>query len=513
MVSRTIRPAPCQDDLCPSSYASYSEVESAGTAARPLEFPSPIVRRGNRIAANAIDPRTGQICHVKNIIVRERDDRCGIPSIPTRGYRIVKKLSDSAYGSVHLCVVMKRRHIFYGEFASHHQRSTNPCSLDSISEDGEFLTSSEDAMSRHWFVEDNIVWEPTDEYVAVKIISFERVNRYRGRHLEDPIKEIAALNLIGTSSPHVIGSIEIIQDDKFLYSIIPYCNGGDLYSHVMDEVASSDEGRICEAKARGYFIDILKGLNHIQKKGVVHRDLSLENIIIHDGRCVIVDLGMSLRVPFADLDNACGLTDASAGTMRRLIQAQGQGGRWTYMAPEIVSSEDQFDGYTIDLWAAGVVLFILLVGRSPFEMAVETDPYFNTFSSGGVKETLRHWEVPITDEACDLLQGMMWSDPTDRLNLAQVASHPWVAGRSTPSSSFRARPRESSIESTTRSTTPLKEPPKHSETTVDVANRTGDNVARKKITKILQQPRGILASKAMASAYHKSSQILRGIRI
>ena len=137
-----------------------------------------------------------------------------------------------------------------------------------------------------------------------QIISFERVNRYRGRHLEDPIKEIAALNLIGTSSPHVIGSIEIIQDDNFLYSIMPYCNGGDLYSHVMDEVASSDLGRISEDKARGYFIDILEGLSHMQKKGVVHRDLSLENILIHYDHCVIVDLGMSLRVPFADPDNS-----------------------------------------------------------------------------------------------------------------------------------------------------------------------------------------------------------------
>ena len=282
-------------------------------------------------------------------------------------------------------------------------------------------------------------------------ISFERVNRYRGRHLEDPIKEIAALNLIGTSSPHVIGSIEIIQDDNFLYSIMPYCNGCDLYSHVMDEVASSDLGRISEDKARGYFIDILEGLSHMQKKGVVHRDLSLENILIHNDHCVIVDLGMSLRVPFADPDNSYGLTDASAGTMRRLIQAQGQGGRWTFMAPEIVSSEDQFDGHAIDLWAAGVILFILLVGRSPFEMAVETDPYFNTFSSGGVKETLCHWEVSISEDACDLLQGMMWSDPADRLNLAQVSSHPWVTGsRSTPRSScFQACPKSSTQSTTT----------------------------------------------------------------
>ena len=158
---------------------------------------------------------------------------------------------------------------------------------------------------------------------------------------------------------------------------------------------------------------------------------------------------MALRVPFVDPDNEHVLADASAGTMRRLIQAQGQGGRWTYMAPEIVSSEEHFDGYAIDLWAAGVILFILLVGRSPFEIAVETEPCFSTFSSGGVKETLRHWDVPISDEACDLLQGMMWSDPSDRLNLAQIATHPWVtgtsrSGRLLSSFSFRNRKKQAS---------------------------------------------------------------------
>jgi serine/threonine protein kinase len=252
----------------------------------------------------------------------------------------------------------------------------------------------------------------------------------------------------------------VIQDDKFLYSIMPYCNGGDLYSRVMDEVESSNEGRIRESKARGYFLDILRGLNHMQKKGVVHRDLSLENVLIHDGHCVIVDLGMALRVPFVDPENEHLLTDASAGTMRRLIQAQGQGGRWTYMAPEVVSREDQFDGYAIDLWAAGVILFILLVGRSPFEMAVETDPCFNTLSSGGVKETLHHWGVPLSDEACNLLQGMMWRDPADRLNLAQVARHPWVTGRSTRRSSSPAGNVTISPNTNTRPAAPPEEPTK-----------------------------------------------------
>ena len=257
-------------------------------------------------------------------------------------------------------------------------------------------------------------------------MSWAKIHQLRGRHLEDPVKEIAALDFIGNSSPYVIGSIEIVQDDNFLYSIMPYCNGGDLYTKAMNEIASAESGRLSEMQARRWFRHILKGLNHMQKKGVCHRDLSLENILIHDNRCVIVDMGMCLRVPHADPCNDNHTTDASAGTIRRLMHAQGQGGRWTYMAPEVVARDDKFDGFAIDLWSAGVILFIMLVGRAPWAMAIDSDVHFSNFSNGGVRKTLQHWNVPISEEACDLLQGMMWRDPRKRLTLAQVFNHAWV---------------------------------------------------------------------------------------
>lgn len=156
-----------QEHLCSSATVSYAEVEASGTAARPLEFPSPTVHRGHRISAKAVDPQTGEVHRIKNVIVREKDFTHGrIPHVPTRGYRIIKRLCDSAYGSVRLGVVMKRRHIFHGEIISH-QRSNERNSLGSISEDGDF--SSRDNSMDRLTVESGIVWEPTDEYVVVKV--------------------------------------------------------------------------------------------------------------------------------------------------------------------------------------------------------------------------------------------------------------------------------------------------------------------------------------------------------
>mmetsp|Transcript_22992 Transcript_22992/g.51056 ORF Transcript_22992/g.51056 Transcript_22992/m.51056 type:complete len:514 (-) Transcript_22992:94-1635(-) len=481
-----------QEHLCANASFSYAEVEASGTAARPLEFPSPTVHRGHRISAKAVDPQTGEVQRIKNVIVREKDFSHGIPHVPTRGYRIIKKLCDSAYGSVRLGLVMKRRHTFHGEITSH-QRSNDRNSLGSISEDGDF-NSCESSMDR-LTVESGIVWESTDEFVVVKLMSWAKIHQLRGRHLEDPVKEIAALNLIGNSSPHVIGSIEVIQDENYLYSIMPYCNGGDLYKQTMNEIASRESGRISESQARHWFRHILHGLNHMQNKGVCHRDLSLENILIHDNRCVIVDMGMSLRVPYADPCNQNHTTDASAGTIRRLIQAQGQGGRWTYMAPEVVARDEKFDGFAIDLWSAGVILFIMLVGRAPWAMAIESDAHFAILSNGGVSKTLQHWDVPISEEACDLLQGMMWRDPSKRLTLSQIANHPWVANRSKVKQpeNLHVAIEEEDLEATVKKDEMTKDDnaPKESQPKKEMASRP--------------------TSKIITAASHAPSKLIRGM--
>ena len=63
--------------------------------------------------------------------------------------------------------------------------------------------------------------------------SWKNIRRLRGRHLEDPIKEVAAMQLIGNYHENVIGCIDVLQDDDYLYAIMPYCEGGDLYGRVM----------------------------------------------------------------------------------------------------------------------------------------------------------------------------------------------------------------------------------------------------------------------------------------
>jgi serine/threonine protein kinase len=178
---------------------------------------------------------------------------------------------------------------------------------------------------------------------------------------------------------------------------------------------------------RSRFFSIpLQGLDHLQTEGVCHRDLSLENVLVDGDRCMIIDMGMCLRVPYTDSRKPNSITDVTRGSIRRLIKPQGVCGKHNYMSPEVFANTDNFDGFAIDLWAAGVVLYIMLTGFPPYDQASRTDQRFELIVSGRLMEQLRNWDIILTEDAGDLMQRMLKLHPKDRLTLAEVMSHPWV---------------------------------------------------------------------------------------
>lgn len=144
--------------------------------------------------------------------------------------------------------------------------------------------------------------------------------------------------------------------------------------------------------------------------------MSLENLLVHEGNVLVIDMGMCLRVPFAD----------HGMTQRYLILPQGVCGKWHYMSPEVCKNQLPFDGPAVDLWAAGVILFLMLTGFPPWERPVLTDERFKYMSNGYLVQMLTEWQVGLSADAMDLLQRMFWLDPTDRLSLEQVCAHPWM---------------------------------------------------------------------------------------
>jgi serine/threonine-protein kinase HSL1, negative regulator of Swe1 kinase len=155
--------------------------------------------------------------------------------------------------------------------------------------------------------------------------------------------------------------------------------------------------------------------------------MSLENILVDEYRTsVVIDLGMCLRVPYDDGEMKGGISDVRAGTLRRLINPLIPCGKPNYISPEVLKSEEPFDGFAIDLWATAVILFIMLVGLPPWEFAREEDPRYRMVARGGLAKMLLSWKREISPLAADLLQRMLKEDPRGRLSLCEIRDHPWV---------------------------------------------------------------------------------------
>ena len=375
----------------------YHEIEQASSPASPLDFPSPRVRRAAYFPASVLDHRSGKIHHVKHILACCNTDGHLVEEPGgDRAYLKKKRLCRSTYGSIRVCVVLKRRNESKGVLGV------------------------------------SAKWESTNELVVVKASLWDKVHSARGRNLEDPLKEAAALQFVGDYHKHINGCIEILQDRENLYAVMPYCAGGDLYTKVLRSSKDSSDvpSRINEMQARMWFRQLLSCLTHLEKKGMCHRDISLENLMLDENdNLVLIDFGIALRVPYMDCTNTGGVSDVSEGTCRCLIKRQGQSGNLTFLAPEVVETDVlEFDGFAVDLWSAGVVLFVLLVGMAPFEWAHCSDYRFRLINKGKLHDLLESMNLQVSKEAVHLLQQMLWRDPRKRLTLSEVLMHPWVVG-------------------------------------------------------------------------------------
>lgn len=140
--------------------------------------------------------------------------------------------------------------------------------------------------------------------------------------------------------PFVVNLICTFQDDKHLYMLIELVQGGELFSVIHTETRDG----IPNANSRFYAACILESLAHLHYRHITYRDLKPENILIDAlGYCVLVDLGFA-KIVMDKTYTLCGTPE--------------------YLAPEIILSKGHDKG--VDYWAFGVLIYEMLVGRSPF---------------------------------------------------------------------------------------------------------------------------------------------------
>ncbi|GMI14376.1 hypothetical protein TrVE_jg11255 [Triparma verrucosa] len=375
--------------LSPHSSHPYSSLHPPASS---IGFSQPSISSGLRIRHTIYDtPQRGStlIGLKDNILVR--NDLQPSPSNPRYyedgteifAYWIYKKLKKAIYGGVYLAYELR---------------------VKVPSEKGE-----------------NGGYELTGNYVAIKKIEWGKVRSLSNRLIEDPLKEISCTQFLTTSgSPHILKALVALSDEKYLYSVLSYCNGGELFDHV------EKSGRFSEPLARYWFKEILKGIQVLQTLGVCHRDMSLENMMVHNSSALIIDMGMCLRIPYLDSGGNI-VSGVSSGAVRRCLLKAGRGcGKPNYMSPEIVA-EKPFDGFSIDLWACGVMLFIMVTGVPPFDRAQPQDPRFQMSAiNRQLSQMLTNWNMAPSDTCMDLLQRMLVANPAERLTLEEVCNHPWT---------------------------------------------------------------------------------------
>jgi len=244
----------------------------------------------------------------------------------------------------------------------------------------------------------------TKRRVAIKIIKKRRLRTIP--HGEQNVKrEIATLQKL--KHKNIVELIEVIynEENEGLYIVMEYVGGGSLES-ILKKVTDS---KLPTNQVYSIFSQLLDGLEYIHSQGIVHRDIKPANIMLTtEGTIKISDFGISVTV-----DPSNSATLASANAMYSL-------GSPAFQAPEVANGTQRFSGFTGDMWALGITLYQIVVGKFPFD----TSNVFNLFDN----ISKGNYQMPewVDTDLSDLIQGLLDLDPKSRLTIPEIKKHKWL---------------------------------------------------------------------------------------
>uniref|UniRef100_A0A8C6G1W7 non-specific serine/threonine protein kinase n=1 Tax=Moschus moschiferus TaxID=68415 RepID=A0A8C6G1W7_MOSMO len=204
------------------------------------------------------------------------------------------------------------------------------------------------------------------------------------------------------SHPNIVKLHEVYETDAEIYLIMEYVQGGDLFDAITESV------KFPEREAALLLTDLCRALVHLHDKRIVHRDLKPENLLVQRNEdksttLKLADFGLAKHV-VRPIFTVCGTP--------------------TYVAPEILSEKGY--GLEVDMWAAGVILYILLCGFPPFRSPErDQEELFNIIQLGRFEFLAPYWDN-ISDAAKDLVNRLLVVDPKKRYTAHQVLQHPWL---------------------------------------------------------------------------------------
>eukprot|EP00054_Salpingoeca_dolichothecata_P015374 m.88562 g.88562 ORF g.88562 m.88562 type:complete len:479 (+) comp21462_c0_seq4:232-1668(+) len=207
-------------------------------------------------------------------------------------------------------------------------------------------------------------------------------------------REIQILKLF--RHPHIIKLYQVISSPTDLFLVMEFVSGGELFDYILEH------GKLSENQARHFFQQILSGVHYCHRHRVVHRDLKPENLLLdaEHKNVKIADFGLSNIMTDGDfLATSCGSPN--------------------YAAPEVISG-NLYAGPEVDVWSCGVVLYVLLCGKLPFD-----DEYVpNLFQK--IKQGLFSIPAYVPAGATRVVRAMLQVDPLERVTIPDLLEFEWV---------------------------------------------------------------------------------------
>ncbi|WPK25582.1 hypothetical protein PUMCH_002902 [Australozyma saopauloensis] len=239
--------------------------------------------------------------------------------------------------------------------------------------------------------------------VAIKLI--KRDTLARDTELEVKIhREINSMRLL--SHPNIINLVEVLKSGKYIGIVLEYASGGELFEHILQHK------HLKENVAKRLFAQLVSGVDYMHLKGLIHRDLKLENLLLDKHKNIIIsDFGFVNSYNRAKNDlmkTSCGLP--------------------CYAAPELVLTRTPYSGRKVDIWSMGVILYAMLAGYLPFDDDIENEDgsdivrLYNYICS--TRLTFPEYVSPL---ARDLLRRIIVPDPARRIGIDEIRNHPWLA--------------------------------------------------------------------------------------